>query len=97
MYRGPCSKCQDYIERRIRAGKAPLCLECALEKQRDQQRGYADGTHPELARSVEAGLEVREQIRRQEGTIYAHWVGGMARYVSALNTTDDEPGDTIPQ
>lgn len=54
-----------------------------------QQQGFADGTHPDLRISVEAGARTAAAIKERKGDIWTHWAGGMQRYLDTLNTTTD--------
>lgn len=81
--------CGADVDRNIKPGKAKRCLPCALEAMARQHKGYADGTHPNLATSRAAGLAVGEQIRNRNGPMWDRWVGGMIAYMDTGNTTED--------
>ena len=96
QYIGPCNRCGEHVERRVKAGKEPLCLECAVRKMVEQQQGCANGTHPTLARSREAGERTRDALRARRGATYERWVAGVRRDLDAKATTQGETSDTFP-
>lgn len=73
-----------------------MCLECALDKQREQQLGYARGDHPMLAKSLKAAAKAADEMRQRKGPAYDRWVASMNAYMSAGNTTEESGSDTIP-
>ena len=95
-YKGPCVTCGVYIERKVKTGRKMRCIECALAAQRAQQRGYAEGTDPAVAKSYAAGDAVGKQIRARKGPAFEKWARSMAAYASSLTTTEGETSDTVP-
>jgi hypothetical protein len=96
VYRGPCDRCGEYLEKRVAPGRRRYHIECGIEQAAEQNRGYRDGTHPSLAKSVADGNAAAEQIRRRSGSAYTRWVGSMSRYLDSLEDIEVEPSDTLP-
>ena len=96
QYNGPCNRCGVHVDRRIKPGKEEICLECALRKMLEQQHGYANGNHPALARSLEAGQETARALREKRGERYERWIAGVRRDLEAKATTQGETSDTFP-
>lgn len=84
-----------HVDRRIKPGKEEICLECALRKMLEQQHGYADGTHPTLARSRAAGEETARALAARSGERYERWIAGVKRDLEAKTTTHPETSDTV--
>jgi hypothetical protein len=61
-----------------------LCLDCALAKARDQTYAMHNRTHPDLHKSVSAGMEVARQIEAREGPLYEKWRDAMKAAAARL-------------
>ena len=74
---GPGERCGTELRKYVRPGKQALCTACGIQKMVEQQRGFHEGNHPSLHKSIAAGVESGRQMRERSGPIYERWVGGM--------------------
>jgi hypothetical protein len=96
VYRGPCDRCGEFLEKRIAPGRRRYHIECAIAVSAEQNRGYQDGTHPSLAKSIAAGTANAAKIREGDKIARTHWARGMSRYLDSLEDMDAQPSDTLP-
>jgi hypothetical protein len=96
VYKGPCDRCGEYLEKRVAPGRRRYHIECGIAQAEEQNRGYHDGTHPSLVRSVAGGNAAAEQIRKRNGIAYTRWVGSMSRYLESLDDIESDPSAILP-
>jgi hypothetical protein len=70
-------------------------MECALGKAEEQQRGYAAGNYPTLAKSLAAGHRAGVEMRERKGPAYDRWVASLINALSTPTTIEPSEGDTV--
>jgi hypothetical protein len=96
-FRGPCNRCGDPIDKKVRPGKEPLCFECALDKMRHQQASYHARRGEGLEYCELVGRKAGEEMRLRSGPAYEKWAASMRRALGEPSATDSETSVTVTE
>ena len=96
QYKGPCWRCGEYIEKYVRPGKRPFCLECGILRVEERAREMADPTSDAAKQQRILADWYRVQFSRGEGDWYEKWRQGIVRHAMQQATTKDLKAATLP-